>query len=689
MNTTQHDRTAAIETALGSDKLLLRGFSLHEQLGRLFEIEVDLASEEANIPFDEVLGKNATIRLENGPGTTRFFNGFVSRFEQVGDVAKYSRFRATLVPWLWFLTRTADCRIFQNKTAPEIIEQVFKWHGFGAYKLNLSQSYSAREYCVQYRETDFNFVSRLMEEEGIYYFFQHENGRHTLILADSRSAHKPAPNAATLAFRPLHADHGGQDTVNDWSLRQEVQPIAYGLKDFNFQKSKADMLVSANTWRTHGAAMFEVFDYPGSYGTAADGERIAQARLDELQAQFETARAQTNSGSLACGSTVQLSDHPRKDQNREYLITGLTMQFQSGGYASGDSGDAFFSCAFTCIPSAQTFRSPRITPRQMVQGPQTAIVVGPAGEELHVDKFSRVKVQFHWDRYGKADENSSCYVRVSQGLAGKQWGGMQIPRIGQEVVVDFLEGDPDKPLITGRVYNDAAMPPYPLPKFKNIGTLKSNSTKGGAGFNEIRFDDTKGEEQLFVHAEKNHDIRIKNDAFEWIGRNRHLLVKKNQTERIENDRHEKIARDHVQEIGRDRHLKVKGKEAIEITGSHSLKIKDEVIEVFEKNQSTQITKDLYVKAQNIVIEGAENITLHVGNSFIAIESGGIKLGTTGDILLEATGNLKFNATQNVDIEATKNASLKGTAGLTAESTGPAEFKSVANLTIKGLVVQIN
>ncbi len=284
-----------------------------------------------------------------------------------------------------------------------------------------------------------------------------------------------------------------------------------------------------------------------------------------------------------------------------------------------------YSCSFTAIDATQPFRSPRITPKPSISGPQTAMVVGPSGEEIYTDEYGRVKVQFHWDRYSKADENSSCWIRVAQVWAGKNWGAMYIPRIGQEVIVEFLEGDPDQPIITGRVYNDQAMPPYVPKTSPTISTLKSNSSKGGGGFNEIRFEDKKGDEQIFIHAEKNLDVRVKNDRFETVINNRHLHVEKDKFEHVDNNRSETVDADHKEEIGKDRHLNVKGKEAKEITDSMSLTVKGDVIEVFKANHSEQTTSDYYLKAKNVVIEGLDNITLSVGESYIAIESSQIEI----------------------------------------------------------------
>lgn len=691
MPPTQKNRLLAIGTALGDDALVIKKFVCSEQLGRLFQMDVELLSDDVALDFDSMVGTNASVRLSLPSGETRYFNGFVSRFVQVGSEGKFGCYHARLVPWLWFLTRTADCRIFQKKTVPDILEDVFKTHGFKDYTLKLSASYRTWEYCVQYRETDFNFVSRLMEQEGIYYYFEHADGTHTLVLADGPSAHSPFPGYDELVYRaPTRSQEEMGETISDWVIEKEVQTGIYALADFNFQTTVAPMISNADIARSHPSASFEIFDYPGEFTSRNEGDAYAKLRIQELQAQHETLRAQCNVRGVSVGSKFKLKDHPREDQNgREYLITSATCHASVGSFESGGDGESFYSCNFTSIPATEFFRSPRTTPKPTVQGPQTAIIVGKKGEEIDTDEFGRVRVQFHWDRYGKVDENSSCWLRVSQPAAGKAWGAISIPRIGQEVLVEFLEGDPDRPIITGRVYNAKNTVPYALPANKTLSTFKSSSSKGGAGFNEIRFEDKKGEEQIFVHGEKNQDIRIKNDIYEWVGNDRHLVVKHDQLELVENDRQEKVARDVVQEIGRDHHLTIKGKEAIKITGSHSITVEDDVIEVFKKNQSTQVTKNLYVKGENIVIEATKNITINVGDSYIAIESGGIKIGTQGEIVLEAMKSISVKATQDVKIEATMNATMKGTAGLKAESPAMAEVSTSGILTLKGSLTMIN
>ncbi len=646
MAITQEYKELEIATPLGKDVLLLTSMSGTEQLGRPFEFQVEMASEDHQIKSADIVGQNVTIRLSMGEDKNRYFNGFVSRFTQTPGEGRLARYRATVVPWLWFLTRTADCRIFQEMTVPDIIKQVFRDHGFTDFEDGLSGSYRTWPYCVQYRETDFNFVSRLMEQEGIYYFFKHENGKHSLVLADSASAHQPYPDYDQINYHPADAGVSDEEYISDWVVETRVQPGSYALNDFDFENTQKDLQARAKEGREHTAADFEIYDYPGEYTESSDGEKYARKRIEELQAQYEVATAGSDARGICTGCTFTLSEHPRDDRNKEYLITSANYNIDAGEFYSGGQGGGEFvyACSFTAIDATQPFRALRITPKPSIPGPQTAMVVGPSGEEIYTDEYGRVKVQFHWDRYGKADENSSCWIRVAQVWAGKKWGAMYIPRIGQEVIIEFLEGDPDQPIITGRVYNGQAMPPYELPSEKTKSTLKSNSSKGGQGFNEIRFEDKKGDEQIFIHAEKNQDIRVKNDCFEWIGNNRHLVVKKDQFEHVENNRSEKVDADHKEEIGKDRHLKVKGKEAKEITKSMSLTVKGDVIEVFKANHSEQTTKDYYLKAQNVVIEAMQNITLSVGGSYIAIEPAGIeisgpKISVKGSAMTEITGGI--------------------------------------------------
>jgi type VI secretion system secreted protein VgrG len=591
MSPTQASRNVEINTSLGKDKILIQNAAISESLGCLFNVDAELTSTDANISFDRIVGTNATIRLELNKESTRYFNGFVSRFVLTQVDKGYAHYRMTLVPWLWFLTRTSDCRIFQKKKVPDIIKEVFNALGFHDFREALTGNYDPWEYCVQYRETDFNFVSRLMEHEGIYYFFEHENGKHTLVLADSHTAHKPKAGVEKVVFRPNPDGAKDKDYIHSFVVEQEVQPGTYVLNDFNFEKPKTSLKGQTDQSKNHAQAKFEIYDYPGEYEEPQHSKDMSQIRIQELHAQHEVARGQSNDRAMDVGATFTLAEYPRQDWNKKYLITSTSLhitsdEFESGGQSGGD----FYSCSFTAIPATVQYRAPRLTPKPLIQGPQTAFVTGPKGEEIHTDKYGRIKVQFHWDRYGKADENSSCWVRVSQAAwAGKKWGAMYIPRIGQEVIVEFLEGDPDLPIVTGRVYNADTMPPYDLPAEKTKTTLKSQSSKGGGGFNEIRFEDKKGSEQVFIHAERNQDVRVKKDSFETIGENRHLVVKKDQFEKITGDKHLTIGGEQNEKIG------------------ESLSVKTGL---------------------NITLQAGATITLKAGGNFITVGPDGISISGT-------------------------------------------------------------
>jgi type VI secretion system secreted protein VgrG len=619
MAKTQQYRQAAVGTPLGDDVLLLVGMSGGEQLGRPFEFQLDLASENPQIKFTDIVGQNVTVRLERSGGTPRYFNGFVSRFTQVSHNGDGARYHATVVPWLWFLTRTADCRIFQSMAVPDIVKQVFRDAGFSDFEDALTETYRAWEYCVQYRETAFQFVSRLLEQEGIYYFFRHENGRHVLVLADAPSAHQPCPGYGTISCQFSGRAVSGQEYISEWGVETRLQPGSVSLNAFDFKNIKKDLHARAQIPREHEGADFDIYDYSADYTEAQDGDGYARRRIEERHSEYEVATATSDARGLHAGGTFTLADHPRRDQNREWLITGASYTITLSEFSSGESpGELVYSCALTAIGSTEPFRPARVTPKPTISGPQTALVVGPSGEEIYTDEYGRAKVKFHWDRYGQADENSSCWIRVAHVWAGKQWGAVYTPRVGQEVIVEFLEGDPDRPIITGQVYNGQAMPPYGLPANKTISTLKSNSSQGGAGFNEIRFEDKKGEEQIFLHGEKNLDLRIKNDAFEWIGNDRHLVVKKDQFEHVENNRHETVDMDHVEKIGKDRHLDVKGKEAVKIGQSLSLTVTGDVVDTFKANHVENVTQNRYIKAMGIKLEGATGIELKCGGSSIVL-----------------------------------------------------------------------
>jgi type VI secretion system secreted protein VgrG len=535
----QASRLAKITSPLGPDVLLLNAMGGGEELGRLFTYELQLTSLDANIDLNQLLGKPMSVGLQLADGGERHFHGIVARCSQDIDQGQFASYQVVLRPWFWLLSRTSDCRIFQNLSIPQIIKQVFRDLGFSDFEDALSRPYREWEYCVQYRETSFDFVSRLMEQEGIYYFFRHEQDRHVLVLADAYGAHTTVPGYASIPYYPKDEQQRERDHMHNWHLAQQVQPGSLELNDYDFQRPSASIDVRSAMPRPHTAGDYPLYDYPGTYVQSQDGEHYARTRIEALQTLHEQIEFSGNARGLGSGHLFSLTGFSRQDQNREYLIVGIRYHItQESLESGGGSGAAQFSSSLNCIDAQQSFRPLASTHRPIVKGPQTALVVGPKGEEIWTDQYGRVKVHFYWDRHDQSNENSSCWIRVSQSWAGKNWGSMQIPRIGQEVIVSFLEGDPDRPIVTGRVYNAEQTVPYKLPENATQSGMKSRSSKGGspANFNEIRMEDKKGAEQLYIHAERNQDIAVEHDEGHWVGHDRHSTVDHNETVRIGNDR---------------------------------------------------------------------------------------------------------------------------------------------------------
>jgi len=588
MASTQENRVLSVSSPLGPDVLLFSAMSGTEAFGRMFQYDLHLLSEDQSINLDDILGQSMTVSLQLPGGSVRYFNGLVARFTHVGTVDTLASYHATLYPWTWFLTRTSDCRIFQNMTVPDIIKKVFRDSGYTDFEESLSGSYRTWEYCVQYRETDFNFISRLMEQEGIYFYFVHQDGKHILKMTDSISGHDPIINPDVMFLPPTKNITSEHDYITSWSFSRDVQPGVFVHNDYDFKNPKANLEAKLSNLFPHTKADGEIYDYPGEYYNAGDGNTYVRARLEELQAQYERVVGEGNVHSIYTGGLFNLTDCPRKDQNREYLVVACSYQLTNNEYSSSTSSPELdFHVNIEAIDSKTQFRTARTTPKPMVQGPQTAVVTGPAGEEIWTDEYGRVKVQFHWDRYGKNDENSSCWIRVSNPWAGKKWGAIALPRIGHEVIVDFLEGDPDQPIITGRVYNGINMPPYDLPANQTQSGMKSRSSKDGNpdNFNELRFEDKKGKEEIFVQAEKDSRRLVKNDEEGEIQANQRQLIK---LDRV-------------------------------ITVSDG----NESISVSKGNRRLSVKKTISTDAQDILIEAKSSIELKVGSSSIKMSPGGI------------------------------------------------------------------
>ena len=662
-----------IDTPLGPDVLLFHRMRATEELSRPGEYHLDLLSLEKNIALDEILGQCVTVKLALPDESTRYFSGYVTRFAQGGTHGRFIRYSAVVRSWLWFLTRTADCRIFQDMTVPDIVKQVFADHPTADFKFELTGTYRKWNYCVQYRETDFNFISRLLEEEGIYYYIKHTGGHGTVVLTDSSTKHSLFDGYETLSFiAPGQQVRPELEHISTWDVSRAIQASVYVHDDYDFERPSVNLRTRKAVSRSFPSGDYEMFDYPGHYLQKPDGEQYAAVRLEELCAQFETAHAVTNARGVAVGSLFTLEAHPRDDQNREHLVVAASYEMDCSEYEAGPgSTGAQYRCHFVAMASRQQFRPRRTTPKPFVQGPQTAVVVGPAGEEIFTDEFGRVKVQFHWDRYGKENEHSSCWTRVSHPWAGKGWGAIHIPRIGQEVVVDFLEGDPDQPIVTGRVYNAEQMPPYDLPAHKTRSGVKSRSSLDGSpeNFNEIRFEDEKGKEQLFIHAEKNQDIEVEADETHSVGGNRAKTVGNNETVKIGVDRTEEvggnetiaIAGDRITmvsgnetiSIERDRSEVVTGKESIEIYGSRGVFVSGgEHLEVDgDRDVAVNGRETLFVESdQTLKVAGHQERSVggrvadRIGASLEQTVGGDVLVTTASKFSVSAAGGVKFTTT---------------------------------------------
>ncbi|GKT15128.1 type VI secretion system tip protein VgrG [Acidovorax sp. SUPP2522] len=576
-------RRVTIQTPLGG-QLQFRQLQGKEAISQLFCLDLDLLSDSKSIDPKALLGKNATVVVETQGGGRRYLDGIVTRFGMQGEDHRYYSYRLRLQPWLWLATRKTDFKIFQNKTAPEIVEEVLGKYGYPLQK-KLTRSYRSWDYCVQYGESDCDFVSRLLEHEGAYYYFEHAAGQHTLILADDIVAsHSPLPGAAVIPFYPPEkAAVADKENIHAWELHQAIHSGRHYNDDYDFQKPRADLSNMRQTPPGHAHDAHEVYEWPGGYTQFGDGEAYARVRLQSSLTGQSTVKGQSRHRALATGYTFTLENYPREDQNQQYLLTGIEYHFkenpQVSAAAPGPKGapqeeGSFQKFTLQAQPTSLPYTPERTTPKPRTTGPQTAVVVGPPGEEIWPDQYGRVKVQFHWDRIGAMNENSSCWVRVSSSWAGSGFGAVFIPRINQEVVVDFLNGDPDYPIITGCVYNADNMPPWALPGNATQSGIKTKSSKGGAfgdglkngagDANAIRFEDKAGAEQLWLHAQKDQLSEVENDEDRWIGHDLRTVVDHDETRTVHHDRVTTIDHDETQTVHNDRQRRVDHNETLSV-----------------------------------------------------------------------------------------------------------------------------
>ncbi len=678
------NRTAVFASPLG-ETLQFYSMRGRETLGRLFSYEVDLLSSDENIDLSKLLGQSATVAMERPfpHASVREFNGYVTEFALVGEHGNYARYRATLRPWLWFLSQNRDCRIFQRQSVPDIVKDLIRERGFSDVEDALHGHYEKWEYLVQYRESDFNFISRMLEQEGIYYFFKHESGKHTLVLADSANAHHTVAGNEKLSFiAPSERERTEQDHVDRWVLSRQIRQGHVTLGDFNFTYPTPFTGEKSAPFPEQGGG-FERFDYPAEINVKEADQApkataaLAEIRLEEHQADYETVRGGGPVRGLMAGSKFTLADYVREDQNKEHLVVSAAYDIRVAEYESNVVQDTHpnFSFEFSAIDAKRPYRAPRITQKPVVEGPQTATVVGDPKQEIWTDEFGRVQVQFHWDRRGKRDEDSSCYVRVSQAWAGQGWGSMHIPRRNQEVIVDFLEGDPDRPIITGRVYNKDN--PAPYPQNPTQSGFKSHSYPNGAAdnFNELRFEDKKGEEELHIQAEKDLSTLVKHDRNTTILRNDTLNITGDQFIHI----HGNLSMTVDGVTDKDNPDKSKPvKSSLGVTGAHRIDASD-TIDIQAPNKMT-----LTVGGSTITITPG-SITLSAGGSTVAIDAN-VFAHSSGDSRLMLDANAFAKASGGASMLLDANACVQSSGGSQMLLDGDANLTSNGGVGLKGATV---
>jgi type VI secretion system secreted protein VgrG len=523
----QSPRVAELNTPLGKDELALVRFEGTEGLGELFEYHVEALSKKENIDFDKALGQGCGLKLHIYENKTRPFHGILVQAQWAGKYDELYRYKLVLRPWPWLLGHKANCRIFLDKDVKEIIKQIFTDAGFNDFEFRTNGDYDKIPYCVQYRETDLAFVSRLMELYGIYYFFEHSESKHTLVLADMRSSHKAVAELPKVPFQQVTKSQLRIEAhLHEWVSQRRFRTGKIEFNDYDYLKPTKNLRAPSEASEKYTHSKLEVYDYPGKYDDEEKGKKLSRFRLEAEQAIDHRRIAYGDAAALYPGGLVTVEKHPTSAENREYLIVRCQHTFSAHHYLSVShpdpkaaqvpEADQVYNGVYEFQPSDRPFHMLPLTPRPRIHGIQTAKVVGKKGEEheeISTDEHGRIWVQFYWDR----EPQLTCPIRVAHVWASKRWGGIFIPRVGMEVVVEFLEGDPDRPLVVGAVYNGDNKVPYKLPDNKTVAGWKSDSSKGGNGYNELIFEDKKGSEDIRMHAEKDYDVTVRHAETWTIG----------------------------------------------------------------------------------------------------------------------------------------------------------------------------
>lgn len=628
----------SVSTPFGDDKLLLEGFSGREAISEPFHFELRMRSVDPALSAASIVGKSATVTVQTSGGSARYFNGIVTRFAQVGADAAYGYYSAALAPSLWLATLGRDRVIYQSMSVLDIIQKVLAPFNV-TVKQSTTGTYEAREYCVQYDESPFDFVSRLMEEEGIFYFFTFANGSHTMMLADSPSAHEATANVSGLWFSSDSVAHSPSERVATFELVTGLTERTHIVADYDFTSATVS---SATSSATAGATNGTRYTFPGRYVKTADSERTADLRLAAQQIGQQTGRGTSACYALTAGSTFTLGGHANSAVNTTYVARAVEHSATNDVYTN----------EFVVFPSTVPFRPPLVTPRPVVAGNHTAVVSGSTGEEIWTDAYGRIKVKFHWDRSTTQNENTSCWVRVAQTVAGNGWGHFFLPRVGQEVIVSYVDGDPDRPLVTGSVYNQSSTLPYAQPSMQTRSTIMSRSSKGGSAGNEIRMEDKTGSEELYLHAQKDMNVSIENAlATTVIAGNETLTVQKG-----------------------DRTVDVQtGKETHTVKGTRSLDVTGDETHTNHAKFTHNVTGDYTLKVSgNLTIDVSGSITFKSGTSLTS--QAGTSLSNQAGTTLENKAGTTLTV-QGLEVQA------KASATATVDGGGM--------LALKGGLVKLN
>lgn len=642
------DRLIRVSIAADNAEFLFDAMQGTDGMSTLSDYTVRLLHRSMQVDVRALLGKSLTLTI-NTAAAPRHINGVIASFAlvgQEGEADRYFVYEARVVPWFWLATHKKEFRIYQDQSVPETIKQVLSPYGY-VFEFDLVERYAPRVYCVQYDETDFQFVSRLLEAEGIHYYFRHEQEKHTLVMSDEIQSHKTVAGYEHVSyFTEDKLVLPQQDFMTHVAVYQDLRPGQFTTNDYNFTTPRADLAARQHIKLDHAHNEAEVYEWPGNYGDDPLGERYARQRMQEQHHVRDTRMLRSTARGVATASLFKLVRCPRTEENREYVVLSTRYDLKESNYHSVSSPEEAAQngrrCVFDLTVQCATlpFRPPRITRKPRTQGPQTAVVVGPQGKEIWTNEYGQVKVHFHWDRYDKKDENSSCWIRVSSSWASGNFGAIQVPRIGDEVIVDFLNGDPDFPIITGRVYNAANMPPWPLPENETQMGIYSRSTPQGTyqTANAIRFEDKAGQEQVWIHAERNQDIEVENDETHSVGHDRSKSVGNDESESIGHDKTISVGNDHRENIGNDMFYTV-GRNQQENYG------KDHIHRIGNTHKQAIYADHLYEAGRNFKGEVFGNYTLDVGGSItnntkqhtlMAYQKMQIK-GPGGRITIDASG----------------------------------------------------